>query len=236
MMSPKIHLSFPVEMHFRPTWGRYVSRRRRGHSPTLDFVYEPSREAGEKENWGPREDEYSPWEVRRDFLEKSTDLETFTYFYGRFSVVPELKADHSDPHGREDFREWQRLIGDLVSTPPDRWKRLSRKYSAQKFNAALKPLPLSVEWTDSSLTGVVSVRTALNAIIASIQIDKMRGVKSKYCAACSSEFLLTNAHERKYCSHNCGHRVAMRRFRSRAAKKSRRKDKDSLSVQSGERS
>jgi hypothetical protein len=213
-----MHLNLPVEMHFRPTWGRYVSRLRRGHSPTLDFVCEPSREAGEKENWGPREDEYSPWEVRQDLLSKGTDHGTFTYFYGRFSVLGDLRADRSDPHGRGDFREWQQLIGDLVSSSRDRWNRLSRKYPARKLAAASKPLFLRIEWTKGKPVGVVSVRTALDAILASIQIDKMRGVKSKYCAECLKEFPLTTAHEREYCSHKCAHRVAMRRYRSRVRK------------------
>jgi DNA-directed RNA polymerase subunit RPC12/RpoP len=234
-MSPQIHLSCPVEIRFVPTWGKYVERRWRG-DPTLSFDYEPSRRFGEKNDWGPRKDDYCPWEVRQDFLDGPlVDIKTFTYFYGQFGTAPDLKADRFDPHGRKDFQEWQRLIKDLVDTPVGGWKGLGRKHNASKLATASKPLPLRFEWKkDKPLAAIVRVRTALDAMIASVQIDKMRGVKSKYCAECGKEFSLTSAHERKYCTKRCAHRVAVREHRKRVAKRLT-KTKHRLLVQSGER-
>jgi DNA-directed RNA polymerase subunit RPC12/RpoP len=218
-MSPQIHLSLPVEVHFLPTWGHYQIHRL-GRKRWLQFIYEPSRQFGEKESWGPREDEYSPWEVRSDILsgDEFVDYETFVYFYGRFSVLGDIRCSKADPHGREDFREWQRLLGDLVRGRREDWPRLKRKYPTRKLEIALRPLPVNVEWMNGKAVGVITVRLFLEAVIASIQIDKLRGIASRYCAECRKEFSLTSKHERIYCLKTCAHRVAVRRYRERKRK------------------
>jgi hypothetical protein len=188
-------------------------------------VYERSRQLGEKESWGPRDDEYDPWEVRSDVISPYSskgDFETFVYFYGRFSFSCDLAPTKSDPHARRDFEQWMQLMKDLVRTPRDEWKRLKRKYPSRKLSLVSKSLPLHVQWRAGKAVGVIVVRTFLEAIVASIQIDKMHGVTSKNCAACFREFPLTTAHERFYCTKKCAHRIAVRHYRSRKEKQLRK--------------
>jgi hypothetical protein len=107
---------------------------------------------------------------------------------------------------------------DLIRTPRDEWKRLRRKYPSRKLRLVSKSLRLHVEWRKDKAVAVIVVRSFLEAIVASIQIDKMHGVTSKYCSACFREFSLTSTHERLYCGKKCAHRIAVRRYRSRKEK------------------
>jgi hypothetical protein len=221
-MSPAIHLSIPLEIHFRPTWGRYFVDR--SHKPpALAFKYEP-REAQEKEALGMREDECDPWEVRSDFLsanKEGTHLDTFAILYGRFAVAGDICGSASDPFGRKDFQEWCRLLVALVKTERDDWHLLSRKFPARKVARAMQEIPIKICWKNGRPAGLVRVRMALDAILFSIQIDKIRGLKSKTCAECFKEFVVTSKHERVYCSKKCAHRVAVRKYRVRQKRKAR---------------
>jgi hypothetical protein len=68
--------------------------------------------------------------------------------------------------------------------------------------------------------GTVTLRSFIDAIVASIQIDKLRGAEFRYCARsdCTEPFQVESRHERIYCSTDCAHYMAVKNSRARAEK------------------
>jgi len=249
----QIFLSIPVEIHFRPTWGSYRKNFVSIEDRTARLVFRPGikyrREFLDDADSPP--DEVDPWDARADFLNESNKLldfheyEGLTYCYGQFGrdsadlqfEVPEtgrpihvLTASEAE---ERDVREWYELLRMAMTIPMNEWPSLGSKFPARKMNILLQPLPIKLEWIEGKPVGTMILRTLIDAVIASIQIDKLRGAEFRYCARpdCKKPFQIESRHERIYCSTDCAHYMAVKNSRARAAKNkkqqttSRRKQK-----------
>jgi hypothetical protein len=84
----------------------------------------------------------------------------------------------------------------------------------------LQPLPIKLEWREGKPVGTMILRTVIDAVVASIQIDKLLGAEFRYCARpdCKKPFQIESRHQRIYCSTDCAHYMAVKNSRARAAK------------------
>lgn len=219
-----LHLSVPLRVEFWPTHGEYKVcwYSKKGHRvPDLRFDDTKLNPGLERADW-PREDCYDPWKVRSDFLfavdPEDFIVEAFIFFYGRFGWIADLRATPGDPHGHNDFANWKALVTDLLRTPRDRWWALP--YAKYKLRYANRSFPVSLQVSpDGKPYGLITVRTAIDAILVSVQLDYLFGLQTRYCASCHREFLLTSRHRRRYCSSTCGVREAVRALRNRQARR-----------------
>jgi hypothetical protein len=70
------------------------------------------------------------------------------------------------------------------------------------------------------LCAEVFVRTALEAILATIYVDHLNGINYQLCALknCNTVYEVSSKHERQYCSQRCAHKASVMRRRAEAAK------------------
>jgi len=76
------------------------------------------------------------------------------------------------------------------------------------------------------LIGSIFVTCALDAILATIYLDKLQGLDTGVCGLkdCKQIFVRTSKHKRKFCCHACAHHASVLKHRpKRGLKKSRRR-------------
>jgi hypothetical protein len=245
----QLFLNLPLELRFHPMHGSYrvdtyLLRDRMAKPLFRSGVNHRDKGFTQEINssdpfWAARKEE-SPWTVRKEFFADIMDgyagFELFTYFYGRFGIGPadlQFEQPNPRPSGRflnvflqRDFEEWQVLIRTAMKIPIEKWASLIRKFPERKVRVLQRPLPLTLEWRKGRPVGVVILRTAVDAIIASIQIDKLNGVEFRYCARpdCQRPYKIESRHKRIYCSTDCAHYMAVKSSRKRAARKSKSHD------------
>lgn len=217
-MSHNIYLSIPVEMRFHPTHGDYKSEI---GGRSLRFQY-GKRDPSAVEFFGEMKTA-DPWKVREDLLRPQEPLMAFTAKYGQFGRFPDLQATEQDWDGEREFRQWRRFVRRLMDLPREKWDSLAAKFPAKMMQPAKSPFPLAIGWRDDKPVGVITVTTARDAVIASIQIDKLLGRRYRYCARrdCRKSFERTTNHDKIYCDTPCAHLAAVRASRARKARKRR---------------
>lgn len=99
-----------------------------------------------------------------------------------------------------------------------------RQASWKAFLKRRTELPLRVEWQNGQPIGVIEVISGEQLLIATTQIDLIRGAKFKLCERpdCRTPFPILSGHDKKYCEHYCAHIESVRR--TRAEKKRQQKD------------
>src|SRR5271163_27219 len=105
---------------------------------------------------------HDPWKLRGEFLGcRPEDWRWFIYLTGDFgeSQVSESR-----------FAEWQRLVRAALIHPAREWEKLKSEFPASKVDRLVAPLPFNVEWRVAPPTATIRAKTALQAIIATIQI------------------------------------------------------------------
>jgi hypothetical protein len=187
-----------------------------------------------------QQEEENPWIARADFLHEMArmdgrnDYASLTAWYGRFGFgSADLQYDQyegPDPEDRyasfhlrllqDDIEEWYQLLRAALTMPLDQWPSLAKKFPSRKVNKLLQPLPLKLQWREGKPVGTVTLRSFIDTIVASIQIDKLRGAEFRYCARsdCTEPFQVESRHERIYCSTDCAHYMAVKNSRARAEK------------------
>jgi hypothetical protein len=75
----------------------------------------------------------------------------------------------------------------------------------------------SVHWHGAAHLAVIKTTNVVATILATIEIDHLRGAKFGLCARpdCPKFFEITSNHDRIYCSQECGHLVSVRNTRER---------------------
>lgn len=163
---------------------------------------------------------FDPWKLREVFLAWPPDE------WPNFVVM-------ADPFGLETvnqrlFENWQKLIRDALIQPAQEWKMLESKSGIKSGQFRLSgPLSITFEWESEAPRAVIRESTALGAIIATIQIDKLAGAEFKVCARpdCKNPPFKVEARHKIFCSADCGHLVAVRNSRKRAREGAGRKRK-----------
>ncbi|MBI3477734.1 MAG: CGNR zinc finger domain-containing protein [Acidobacteria bacterium] len=180
-----------------------------------------------------------PWKVRDYLLGtqcEPLDYTEFSFWSGRFGIgEAELSLESErkprrmhilDWHAAmdEDLIEWKQLFTAALILPQSKWELLEKDFPIRKVRQLQKPFPLKIGWLGGLPIGTVILETALDAIVTSIQIDKLQGAQFQQCARpnCPRVFKLESRHERLYCDTDCAHYMAVKNSRARAAKKSSR--------------
>jgi hypothetical protein len=236
----KIILNIPIEVHFRPRHGSYGLRANERGSKL--FAHFDAGVANRDRSYDPAgylnpPAEEDPWEARCDLFYgdfgTGPNVGVFTFLYGQFGSHPgeDLQCDKTKYQGpvsvwlgfEDDFREWRELLRAALTAPVEQWPSLAEQFSQRKVDILQTPFPIQIEWQDGQPRGVVELRSALGAVIASIQIDKLRGLEFRYCARpdCRKVFQLEGRRDRIYCSMDCGHYMAVKNSRKRLATQNR---------------
>ena len=169
------------------------------------------------------------WEVREEFLglKSEADFLGFLNKVGRFSGG----AAGSGYWDLNDFRGWQQVFREFLKCSPAMWHNYLLKLTtvAPGFNVRLihmevgvsmkAGLHLRLSW--ERRCALIWVLDAVSAILVSIYIDHLRGVKFRFCARrdCRHPFEVTSRHKRKYCQQYCAHLESVRRMRNRQRRK-----------------
>jgi hypothetical protein len=165
---------------------------------------------------------FDPWEVRKAFLAVKTDDEILAFLNetGRF----ERKADALGLWGFDDFREWQRVVKELLKPYPRNWLNALSRAVPDQTKRILFPKDFSGQFQSMGYTShvVITMKETLSALLATVFIDRLRGAKIKFCARpdCKKEFQVKSNHRRDYCTQSCAHLQSLRRLRARRRKKS----------------
>lgn len=161
-----------------------------------------------KEKYGP----FDPWELREEFFICPVD-----YWRGFVEMAGSLGTFRIS---KKDFAEWQALLREAILLSPRDWARLLSRFDSQKVRLLSKPLPIQFLWDGNVPEARIVISGTLPLIIATIQIDVLRGAQFRTCArtdCVNPPFKLETRHK-IYCSPECAHLVAVRNSRARIAK------------------
>lgn len=151
-----------------------------------------------------------------------------------------------------DVLEWQPALRELMGRPPAKWgfsvdgdltTQINPSEDGTDFQvvfggildtfdplqsfAILKHRTFAIQfrWKSGRHEAVIKVDNTLSALLLTIYVDHLRGLKYQFCARkdCGKPFAPPSAHKMKYCSWYCGHLVAVRKSRARARKRSKTK-------------
>ncbi len=157
--------------------------------------------------------------MREDFFNIARDeqLLPFLRSTGRFTT----NTDHEE-WTAQDFISWQAILRDLLKTKPERWTKLIHErhpHSKQSDVASKFETSFRVQFQREGkfYLGVIQAGNTLRAMIASVYVDWLAGVKQGFCARpdCGKPFEITSAHARRYCSPECAHHQVVKRSRER---------------------
>lgn len=171
--------------------------------------------------------------LRERFMELRTDEEFLDFLnqYGRFS--PLKAAEDLRGWQMRDFTGCQKLFAELARRSPKTWKEyIETLVSPHSFIGfgMLNAVNLSARHTvtfhwngipkidyGAKHFAVIETRDVVSAILATIEIDHLRGAKFGACARtdCPKFFEITSQHKRKYCTMSCAHLESVRRMRKR---------------------
>jgi hypothetical protein len=157
-----------------------------------------------------------PLQVREDFmrLDSNTDevlklLNNTGLFYGG-----------RDPHpvSIEAVREWRMLLRKLMLEPDFRqWERLLDGFSETKVQGVFleSHLSLCFDWDKMPPEVLMSERTTLGAILATIHLDHFQEATFNICVRCNAPFVPKSGHKTNYCSYGCSHAEGQKLHRNR---------------------
>lgn len=208
MSQMRITLPIVLEHHEFPVTTRAVSLRDLLNDPnSAEYRSVPVS----REPHGP----FDPWELREKFLSCPPEYwEGFVEMAGTLGLIRISK---------NDFAEWQRLIREALLRHPREWRKLESQFDRRKVSKLFEPLPIKFAWDAMVPTARISTVKTLTAIIATIQLDVLRGAQFKVCARtdCANPPFKVESRHKIYCSPECAHLVAVRNSRARAEKDKR---------------
>lgn len=203
----QIRVTIPIVLEYRefPVKMKVVSLR--------DYLNDPGSAEHRsvpvsREPHGP----FDPWELREEFLSCPPE-----YWEGFVEMAGEVGLFRIS---QNDFAEWQHLIREALIRHPREWRKLEFQFDRRKVRKLFEPLPISFAWDAMTPTARISTTKTLTAIIATLQLDVLRGAQFKVCARtdCVNPPFKVEARHKIYCSPECAHLVAVRNSRARAAK------------------
>src|SRR5580704_15729489 len=115
---------------------------------------------------------------------------------------------------RDLLAKWMPLV-------PSQWRKLNGRVNKSLLEYAVwgtgrrHRLGASFGWTEEGGPFVtVYASDPLEAIVLTVHIDRLRGVKFKTCARpdCAKPFPVISRHRRRYCDWRCGHLMAVRKY------------------------
>ncbi len=160
---------------------------------------------------------FDPWLLREDFLTWPSDRwKDFIAKTGLFNggLLTSLT-----------FADWQRILRDALILPPEKWGTLFSENALEYKNRLVHLKEVQIRWDGKAPRLLIRTEDALDVIIATVQIDKLRGAEFRVCARhdCKSAPFRVEARQKIYCCNDCAHLVAVRNSRKRAAERAGRK-------------
>jgi hypothetical protein len=166
-------------------------------------------ESGIPETFEP----FDIWGFRDEFLRSSP--EDWPKYFPGFRTTR--------TKGERVFAEWQKLLKRAMVLPPNEWPTLAKgkEFNPGFIRALTRDLAFSFEWKDRTPIARVTVRPSVQAVILSIQLDKLQEAEFKVCARpdCQEPPFRVGARSKEYCSYDCAHLMAVRSSRKRAKNK-----------------
>jgi len=157
------------------------------------------------------------WLMRKEFLsleKNEKELLAFLNKYGWWDSHPQTPVC--------DFWELQEVLRMvLLGSPRARGQMLSRRMFAGLPGPLATRLTASFDYEGGVPKYVAETDRCLDAIVTSIQVDLVRGVKFGECVRpdCHEIFDIRSKHERKYCGERCRHLEVMRHRRENKRQK-----------------
>jgi hypothetical protein len=148
-----------------------------------------------------------PWKVREEFLRLDSDrdeilkfLNKTGQFYGENDVLHPVSVD--------SVKQWRNLLRDLMLERDfSKWERLLRVFPVQKVEVVVLASHFSIkfDWEQETPEVVMSERSTLGAMLATIHLDHARSANFNICArpACQAPFEPKSKHVKLYCSDGC---------------------------------
>ena len=206
-VSAKVTLPIDVVHLEQPGRLQPVSRKDFFENPkseTLAFHFVADRTAAPH---GP----FDPWQLRDEFLSwPIDDWEGFIAMVGRFD---------SSRISKRSFGLWQKVLREALIRPAREWKALQSEFGSPDNNLRLaRSLRIAFVWDGDVPRAYVAGTGALEAIIATIQIDKLQGAEFRVCARhdCKNPPFRVETRHKIFCDSACAHLVAVRKSRERA--------------------
>jgi hypothetical protein len=160
---------------------------------------------------------FDPWQLREDFLSWPVEgWESFISMTGAFGTFR---------ISQKDFVEWKSILKEALVRPASEWRKIGVRFDPRKVDKLFAPLPITFKWDEKTPLAIVWKRKSLDAIIATIQLDKLQGSSFKICARtdCKNAPFKAETRHKMYCSPECAHLVAVRNSRAREAKRKKSK-------------
>jgi hypothetical protein len=225
IMSQTALVSLPLKFEYIP-WGKWHWGLESG--ATLVCGQAPFARSGLPEPWKldeergipvgrngipvklPARISVDPWKLREDFLNLPEDDRALVDFLNR----TQYWNDRS-PKTTNEYWSWQSLIRRALLRRPYGWSNLVRKFPVDQVLALRLGFAIDIEWKKGVAIGQVSADSPLQAIVATVQIDRMRGVRYDTCARpdCQRLYRIKTRHSRKYCTQKCAHLENVRAIR-----------------------
>lgn len=154
---------------------------------------------------------FDAWDLRREFLEWPTNVwQSFFVMAGAFGT---------ERITEKAFVEWQQLLKKALLLPAHSWRTLAVEFDKKKVERLRGGLSIQFDWDKDFPSAEFDAKSPLDAMIASIQLDKLRGAEFRICARrdCAALPFETGTRQKIYCSSDCAHLVAVRNKRQRDA-------------------
>jgi len=173
-------------------------------------------------------------ELRDRFMELKTDQQflDFLNLVGKFTSLTEAEQRYG--WSSKELMGCQEVFTELATRSPETWNEYAQGLISPKSNVhrgIVSALALSSKhnikfhwngaphaaWYGARSLGVIETTDAISAIVATIELDHLRGTKFGACARtdCPRFFEITSNHKRKYCTQYCAHFASIRRMRAR---------------------
>ena len=210
---------------------------RYGNFRTLQQIYEPeTRERATRLYWDPIEkvqaDTYDPWEERgRFFRIKDGDVGSLIDFLQSVGFLQSsaLGGDPAestmlvtDPDGQYHTARYISEI-DISTIWATRRMIENSLRDLNKHTGHLIDFTARITLVKGQPKVTITTCTFLDSLLLTLAVDRVQKAKVRKCARpdCRILFSSATAHNRKFCSWNCGHIEAVRNSRKRAKKAKR---------------
>jgi hypothetical protein len=206
MLHRKITIPIAVEYIELPVVLRPRSMKAYSKNPdTAKFEFEEKPKS-------PRNGPFDPWNLRQDFL--SWPLEEWKEFV--------LKTGRLGIHeiNKDEFGRLQRVVKEALIRPAREWKTLELEFGVSIQNWTINiPKRINFDWDSEVPRACIKTFNTLDAIFATIQVDKLQGAQFRECARhdCKNPPFRVEARHKIFCSPECAHLAAVRESRKRAA-------------------
>ncbi len=158
-----------------------------------------------------------PWKIRADFLSLKRNDKKLAEFLARHGMWS--KHPPTEPQNYWDFQE------DLkkMLLQPREYYIFLRQALGPGVNPFRRDYQTYIEWRDAIPILVIEIDSCEDALLLSVELDRIQGAKFKRCAlkTCGMPFRVVSRHRKKYHQQYCAHLASVRR----AAAERRRKKK-----------